>query len=45
MTPELATAARDFGVTAVLQAPVGVKTLVAAVLAAVSPGRAVPPTP
>ncbi len=45
MTPELATAARDFRVTALLQAPVAVEALVVAVLAAVSPGRAVPPTP
>jgi len=43
MTPELATAARDFQVTAVLQAPVAVETLVAAVQTAVTPGRPVPP--
>jgi DNA-binding NarL/FixJ family response regulator len=42
MTPELAAAAKDFRVTADLQAPVAVETLVAAVRAAVAPA---PPTP
>ncbi len=45
MTPELATAARDFRVTAVLQVPVAVETLVAAVREVVAPGAPTPRAP
>ncbi len=45
MTPELTTAVKDFRVTAVLQGPVAVETLVAAVREVVAPGAPTPRAP
>ncbi len=45
MTSELTTAVKDFRVTAVLQVPVAVETLVAAVRGVVAPGAPTPRAP